>query len=147
MLYVEEICDGPSPAVDCQLSSWSEWGHCSTDCGVAGRQNRTRHRIIFERCGGSCPGGSDLTMTRACPRMTCFNGGTLMNGACSCQEGYTGYCCEKDPSKETGPGGLSISLGVSISGGIGLLICCACFYCCYRCFCKNWTNAFSALMK
>ena len=95
MSFVEEICNGPSPAVDCQLSSWSEWSHCTTDCGVGGLQTRTRQRTIYERCGGSCSGGSDLKMERSCPRKTCFNGGSLMGGACSCKEGYTGYCCEK----------------------------------------------------
>ena len=95
MSFVEEICNGPSPAVDCQLSSWSEWSHCTTDCGVGGLQTRTRQRTIYERCGGSCSGGSDLKMERSCPRKNCFNGGSLMGGACSCKEGYTGYCCEK----------------------------------------------------
>lgn len=133
----EEICNGPSPAVDCQLSSWSEWSHCTTDCGVGGLQTRTRQRTIYERCGGSCSGGSDLKMERSCSRKTCFNGGSLMGGACSCKEGYTGYCCEKNEDEETDTGSFSVTLGVSLSGGFSLLFFCLCGYCCYRCFCKN----------
>ena len=41
-------------SVNCQLSSWSAWSACSTLCGASGIQTTARHRIITERCGGTC---------------------------------------------------------------------------------------------
>ncbi|CAH3130574.1 unnamed protein product, partial [Pocillopora meandrina] len=52
---------------DCHLSSWSEWGPCTTMCGVGGRQTSTRRRLITEQCGGTCPECPDnLFETRQC---------------------------------------------------------------------------------
>ena len=79
--------------VDCQLSSWSKWSACTTPCGVSGTQHSTRHRIVTEQCGGTCT--STFRKTRACPELSCLNGGSLKDGICFCKEGYSGYCCEK----------------------------------------------------
>lgn len=104
---------GGRGAVDCLLSSWSEWNACSTKCGVAGKQTSTRSRIISEQCGGTCPGGSHLAMTRACPQMSCWNGGTLANGVCFCKAGYHGVCCDNAEKERT---------------SVFIVILCACFY-------------------
>ena len=94
-------CGGFGP-VDCLLSSWSEWGPCTTICGVGGKQTSTRRRLIREQCGGTCPGAFNLTITRACPQIRCLNGGSLMNGACICKAGYSGDCCEDDENTKKG---------------------------------------------
>ena len=79
--------------VDCQLSSWSEWSACTVPCGVSGTQHSARHRIVTEQCGGTCT--STFRKTRACPDLSCMNGGSLKDGLCFCEEGYSGNCCEK----------------------------------------------------
>ena len=94
-------CGGLGP-VDCHLSSWSEWGPCTTMCGVGGRQTSIRRRLITEQCGGTCPGGLNLKITRACPQIRCFNGGRLMHGACKCNVGYSGDCCEYTENTKKG---------------------------------------------
>ena len=94
-------CSGFGP-VDCLLGSWSEWGPCTTICGVGGKQTSTRRRLIREQCGGTCPGAFNLTITRACPQIRCLNGGSLMNGACICKAGYSGDCCEDDENTKKG---------------------------------------------
>ena len=83
--------------VNCQLSSWSAWTACSTVCGVSGIQTITRHRVITEQCGGTC--SSTLRKTRACPELSCLNGGSLQQGACFCNKGYSGVCCQKKLKK------------------------------------------------
>ena len=80
-------------SVNCQLSSWSAWSACSTLCGVSGIQTSARHRIITERCGGSC--SSTLRKTKGCQELSCLNGGSLKRETCYCKEGYSGHCCEK----------------------------------------------------
>ena len=80
-------------SVNCQLSSWSAWSACSTLCGVSGIQTSARHRIITERCGGSC--SSTLRKTKGCQELSCLNGGSLKRETCFCKEGYSGQCCEK----------------------------------------------------
>ncbi|XP_020629431.1 thrombospondin type-1 domain-containing protein 7B-like [Orbicella faveolata] len=82
-----------SKRVDCQLSSWSEWSACTVPCGVSGTQHSARHRIVTEQCGGTCT--STFRKTRACPDLSCLNGGSLKDGTCFCKEGYSGNCCEK----------------------------------------------------
>ena len=82
-----------SKRVDCQLSSWSEWSSCTTPCGVSGTQRSARHRIVIEKCGGTCT--STFRKTRTCPDLSCLNGGSLKDGSCFCKEGYSGNCCEK----------------------------------------------------
>ena len=94
-------CGGFGP-VDCLLGSLSEWGPCTTICGVGGKQTSTRRRLIREQCGGTCPGAFNLTITRACPQIRCLNGGSLMNGACICKAGYSGDCCEDDKNTKKG---------------------------------------------
>ena len=85
--------------VYCQLSSWSEWSACTVPCGVSGTQHSTRHRIVTEQCGGTCT--SIFRKTRACPDLSCLNGGSLKNGSCFCNEGYSGNCCEKKGKGKT----------------------------------------------
>ena len=82
-----------SKRVDCQLSSWSEWSACTVPCGVSGTQHSARHRIVIEQCGGTCT--NTFRKTRACPDLSCMNGGSLKDGVCFCKEGYSGNCCEK----------------------------------------------------
>ena len=89
-------CYGTTP-VNCQLSSWSEWSACTTSCGVSGTQSSSRHRITTEQCGGTCT--STFRKTRACPDLSCLNGGSLKDGTCFCKEGYSGDCCEKKKGK------------------------------------------------
>ena len=84
-------------SVNCQLSSWSAWGACSTACGVSGIQTSTRHRVITEQCGGTC--SSTLRKTRACPELSCLNGGNLQQGTCFCHKDYSGVCCQKKRKK------------------------------------------------
>ena len=85
-------------SVNCQLSSWSEWSSCSTPCGLSSTQTSTRHRVVIEQCGGNC--SSTFRKTRSCPQQSCFNRGVLSpNGTCSCNEGYSGDCCENDLRK------------------------------------------------
>ena len=88
----EQQCFGIK-AVNCHLSSWSEWSACTTPCGVSGIQSSSRHRIIVEQCGGKCT--DTFRKTRACPELSCLNGGSLKDKACFCKEGYAGQCCEK----------------------------------------------------
>ncbi|XP_078377726.1 spondin-1-like, partial [Oculina patagonica] len=92
--YSGYCCEHKKDKINCQVSSWSEWGHCSTPCGVLGTQSSSRHRIISEQYGGTCP--YTFQKTRACPQLSsCLNGGTLQHGTCSCTKDYTGHCCEK----------------------------------------------------
>ena len=79
--------------VNCQLSSWSEWSACTSSCGISGSQRSSRHRITTEQCGGTCT--STFRKTRACPDLSCLNGGSLKDCTCFCKEGYSGDCCEK----------------------------------------------------
>ena len=90
-LYETRQCYGTTPT-DCTLSPWSEWGACTTPCGVSGTQSSSRHRISAEQCGGTCT--STFRKTRACPDLNCLNGGSLKRGKCFCKEGYSGDCCE-----------------------------------------------------
>ena len=80
--------------LDCQLSSWSEWSACTVPCGVSGTQHSARHRIVTEQCGGTCT--STFRKTRACPDLSCLNGGSLKDGSCFCKEGFSGNCCDKE---------------------------------------------------
>ena len=91
-LLETRLCYANKP-VDCQLNSWSEWSACTTPCGVSGTQHSDRHRNVTEQCGGKCT--STFRKTRACPELSCLNGGRLKDGKCFCIEGYSGYCCEK----------------------------------------------------
>lgn len=130
-------CGGLGP-VDCHLSSWSEWGPCTTMCGVGGRQTSTRRRLITEQCGGTCPGGLNLKITRACPQIRCFNGGRLMHGACKCNVGYSGDCCEytentkKDTDTDTNTGSIKIKVAISVPGVVVLFVIIFCV--CWRYF-------------
>ena len=93
----------PPMSVDCQLNSWSEWGACTpATCDVtSGIQFSTRHKIITEKCGGTCP--SILRKSRTCiSNFTCRNGGSLNEGSCSCTKGFSGVCCEKKDSSPQG---------------------------------------------
>ena len=81
----------PPPPKNCKLSPWSSWSACNHECGNAGVQIRTRHKIEQECCGGTC---GSLKETRPCNRVACRNGGTPLHGRCSCRGGYTGTCCE-----------------------------------------------------
>ncbi|XP_078376013.1 spondin-1-like [Oculina patagonica] len=91
-LYETQQCYGTTP-VNCQLSPWSEWSACTTPCGILGTQSSSRHRITAEQCGGICT--STIRITRACPELSCLNGGSLKGSICFCKEGYSGECCEK----------------------------------------------------
>ena len=92
-LHETRLCYG-NKLVDCQLSSWSQWSACTTPCGVSGTQHSDRQRTVTEQCGGTCT--STFRKTRACPELSCLNGGSLKDGICFCKEGYSGHCCEKE---------------------------------------------------
>ncbi|KAL5009032.1 hypothetical protein ScPMuIL_014613 [Solemya velum] len=48
-------CTGPCCKVDCEVTEWSEWGHCSTECGK-GISERTRTVSKEAACNGTeCP--------------------------------------------------------------------------------------------
>ena len=65
-LRQSRLCYG-SRAVNCQLSSWSEWSAClATRCGSAAMQTSIRHRITKEKCGGWCT--TIFRKTRMCYR-------------------------------------------------------------------------------
>ncbi|KAL9966411.1 hypothetical protein ACROYT_G024478 [Oculina patagonica] len=110
--YSGVCCDREK--MNCQLSIWSEWGPCSTPCGVSGTQSSSRHRIIMEQYGGTCT--SNFRRTRACPELTsCLNGGTLQHETCSCAEDYSGSCCQIAAQKQKSINfleGVFIALGV-----------------------------------
>ena len=98
-------------SVDCQLSSWSEWSACaktSTSYACKGIESSTRHKIMMEKCGGTCT--SILRKSRTClAAFTCLNGGSLSGGKCLCAKGFFGVCCEKaDFSYQSGQGMYSI---------------------------------------
>ena len=89
-------CFAEGSSVDCQLGSWSEWSACTLKtCDVSsGVQFITRHKVIEEKCGGTCT--SLLRKSRTClADFTCLNGGSLSGGTCLCAKGFSGICCEK----------------------------------------------------
>ncbi|CAK8671668.1 unnamed protein product [Clavelina lepadiformis] len=76
------------------MSSWFPWTNCSAQCGPDGISTRTREILQTSKCGGtSCP--TDLIQNRPCNR-ECYNDGILMFSQCSCNEGWSGRCCEED---------------------------------------------------
>mmetsp|Transcript_104306 Transcript_104306/g.185437 ORF Transcript_104306/g.185437 Transcript_104306/m.185437 type:complete len:1642 (-) Transcript_104306:206-5131(-) len=55
--------------VDCEMSSWTDWGTCSKTCG-AGQTRRQRQIQIFPKHGGSlCP--EDMVQTKGCSEKQC----------------------------------------------------------------------------
>ncbi|XP_033116078.1 neurogenic locus notch homolog protein 1-like [Anneissia japonica] len=79
---------------DCVMDAWSEWSACSKKCGPLGKQFRTRNVIKEHACGGVvCP--NKLTDQTPCNQF-CNNSGTMkqQEDTCSCQEGFSGDCCE-----------------------------------------------------
>ena len=90
-LFETRQCYGGNP-VDCELSQWTSWSSCTTPCGASGTQSSSRHRVLTEKCGGTC--SSSLSRTRSCLQTSCFNGGSVQNGACRCRDGFTGNCCQ-----------------------------------------------------
>ena len=90
-LFETRQCYGGNP-VDCELSEWTSWSSCTTPCGASGTQSSSRHRVLTEKCGGTC--SSSLSRTRSCLQTSCFNGGSVQNGACRCRDGFTGNCCQ-----------------------------------------------------
>lgn len=107
------VCCEKSVSLDCQLSSWSEWSACTTQCGVSGTQSSERSKIRAEK-GGTCT--SVFRKTRACPELSCLNGGSLEDNTCVCKMGFTGVCCEKKRSWA------AVVTVISICGGIISLI-------------------------
>ena len=89
-LFETRQCYGGNP-VDCELSEWTSWSSCTTPCGASGTQSSSRHRVLTEKCGGTC--SSSLSRTRSCLQTSCFNGGSVQNGACRCRDGFSGNCC------------------------------------------------------
>ena len=83
-------CHGP---VDCTVSQWCSWSHCSHPCGGKGEETRLRHVEKTQKCGGRCD--HHLADSRPCNRF-CHNGGWLYsNRNCICKTGFTGECCDK----------------------------------------------------
>jgi hypothetical protein len=60
--------DNGDDAVDCQLSSWTEWTQCTVTCG-GGTQQHTRNVVVQQRCQGA--GCDTLSETRACSTQPC----------------------------------------------------------------------------
>ena len=82
---------GRCSPVNCVWNNWSAWGACNRPCGHAGTQNRRRSVWRCPHCGGAeCSG--DTTSSQACNRF-CHNGGSPMEGYCTCPEDFRGTCC------------------------------------------------------
>ena len=67
----------------CQVSSWSEWGPCSHQCGASGKMKRIRKITVVATCGGSCP-FKRFSQIRSCNRVKCQNSGTPTGRSLSC---------------------------------------------------------------
>jgi len=69
---VEEACDaGPCP-IDCVVSTWNEWGSCSTSCGSDGFALRSRDITRHAENGGRpCEGGDEISQRKTCSLLPC----------------------------------------------------------------------------
>ena len=86
--------------VKCAWDNWSEWGDCNHPCGNAGTQSRSRSLRRGQFCGGAAC--SDYTTnSQACNRF-CHNGGSPMEGYCTCPKDFSGTCCGKRKSHMLG---------------------------------------------
>nr|XP_006818865.1 PREDICTED: von Willebrand factor D and EGF domain-containing protein-like [Saccoglossus kowalevskii] len=97
-------CCGSCVLINCTLSEWSDWSHCSPPCGLRSEKKRTRTELFSSHCGGSeCT--EPLEETTPCEdEITCYGRGEpLQIGfGCSCNIGFYGDCCllteaEEDP--------------------------------------------------
>ena len=63
-LFDGELCNSQpcSSAVNCVLSSWSNWGSCSLSCG-SGTRERSRRIVQAATNGGTC---GSLTQSESC---------------------------------------------------------------------------------
>ncbi|XP_033125552.1 A disintegrin and metalloproteinase with thrombospondin motifs adt-1-like, partial [Anneissia japonica] len=86
-----ECCGSCQPS-DCHWEEWQEWSSCHPLCGTNRQKTRIRTILAHATCDGLCPGSDKDSMI--C-NDTCEHNGTPMNGYCSCQEPYSGQCCEK----------------------------------------------------
>lgn len=96
----------------CTSYSWAlgAWSDCSAECGGG---NRTRSVFCVNAAGiqvdnNSCPGRKPRSTEKCniqacdfCATNPCLGRGTCANGACTCNEGYTGQFCETSSKCES----------------------------------------------
>ncbi|OCT61032.1 thrombospondin type-1 domain-containing protein 7B isoform X2 [Xenopus laevis] len=58
-------------AIDCQLSEWSDWSHCSQTCGIGGKMVRSR-RILLQAQGEGRPCPKQLSQYKYCLIHPCY---------------------------------------------------------------------------
>ncbi|KAM4697904.1 thrombospondin type-1 domain-containing protein 7B [Rhinophrynus dorsalis] len=58
-------------AINCRLSEWSSWSHCSQSCGIGGQMVRSRH-IIMQAQGEGRPCPTQLKQYKSCPIYPCY---------------------------------------------------------------------------
>ena len=96
VLAETQQCNTQACPVNCEVSTWSDWGSCSKTCG-GGTQTRMRTITVQSANGGNaCP---QLTDTQNCNTQSCPPPPPTLstNGKCGLENGNThcppGQCC------------------------------------------------------